>query len=197
MEFKIMKTAEDIIRDIQIEFGDEYEVDICENFSTTNILKISNNAIWIKVFIDTHYDYSTNAISSDLADKKYVTITVIDYYGNKKSDISSYYINEIKKVIDEMKYKINQYACFCKALESFIETDFDACVVKTYFNDKNHLFLRNRDNILCIKPRININNDKVIAEVIPLSSGYNEPVIEFNVYNGDMKEVYDDLSFFL
>ena len=194
--YKITDSAERIIENIKDEFSIDYELNIDDEQDYYKIVEVRSNTIYLTVMINTHTDYD-NSISLSNTKNTYSTIALVDYYGNKKTDISSNYINEIKQIIDKTNYKIEQYICFTKALQSHIENDYDACVIKIYFNNKNHLFLRNKNNILRIKPIISINNDKIFASVIPLFSSDHDPVMEINVCEGNILNIYEDLSFFL
>lgn len=192
MEIKIKKKAEDIISDIQFEFGDEYDIDIKEKFSTSNILNIYRDSVYLKIMVATHYEHNYAILSSD-DNNKYVTITVIDYYGNTTC-ISLNYIEEIKAIIKSIEDRINEY---CNYVEDILDVIIENSDGLSYIiNDKNHFFIQSKNTILRIKPIIKINDNKTSFTVTPINATYNEPVLEYNI-DSENKDILDDISFFL
>lgn len=197
--YKIMKSAEKIAEEIQLEFGDKYEVTIDDDFSYSATVKIRSNILFLNVFISKHHEFKhDNSISS--IDNSYVedysTINITDYYGNKRSDISSNYMNEISSMLKSIEDKMDRYFYCTKDL--ILRTNEKYSEGLGYIiNEKQHFFIKSKNNILRFKPRLNINNDKIIIDITPVISNYNEPVLSYDIDNCDYGLVVEDILFFL
>ena len=191
--YKIMKSAEEITNNIQLNFGDEYEVIVDNDYSSSVIIK--SDTVYLNLIIYKHNDYNYDSISIANTNNNYATIKVMDYYGNKKSDISSNYINEIKDIIKSIKDRIDAYYQYVENVLTKLVEDSDGLCWNV--NSKLHFFIRSKDSILRIKPRISVANNKTIFTITPVLSSYNEPVLEYDISENNDFEIFDDIMFFL